>query len=89
MRIRAEPQKQWLNTWNNNTITAHALRRIMKTEESKADTKFYNRISNRKTATTLARLRTGRCGLKQHQYRFNLADSPFCECGEGKETVKI
>ena len=60
----------------------------MRTEEFKAGTKFYNRISNRKSAITLARLRTGHCGLKQYQYRFNLADSPWCECDEGKETVE-
>jgi len=88
MRIKTEAQKQWLNVWNSNTTTAHALRRITKTEGSKVGTKFYNRFSNRKSATTLARLRTGHCGLKQYQYRFNLVDSPFCECGEGKETVE-
>ena len=80
--------QQWLNTWNKNTTTAYALRRIMKTEEFTTGRKFYNTISNRKTATTLAWLRTGHCGLKQYQHRFNLAESPFCKCGEGKETVE-
>ena len=50
--------------------------------------KFYNIITNRKTATTLARFRTEHCGLKQSQHRLNFADSPFCECDEGKETME-
>ena len=62
--------------------------RLCNSEEFTTGRKFYNIISNRKTANTLARLRTGHCGLKQYQHRFNLAKSLFCECGEGMKTVE-
>ncbi len=86
--IKAEANQQWRSTWNNNTRTAHALRRFMKTKGFQIGGKYYNRISNRKAAATLVRLRTGHCGLKQYLYRFKQADSPYCDCGDGKETVE-
>ena len=88
MHIKREAQKQLSNPWNNNTTTAHVLRCIIKTEGFKAGTKLYNSISNRKTATILAWLHTRHYRLKQYQHQFNLVNSPFCECGEGKETVE-
>jgi hypothetical protein len=41
-------------------------------------------ILNRSALATLTRLRTGHCGL----HRFKLADTPYCSCGHGKETVE-
>ena len=86
--IKAEAMQQWLNVWNNNTRTGHALRRSMKIRGFKTGSKFYNHITSRRTAATLARLRTGHCGLKQYLHRFKHADSPYCDCGDGKETVE-
>ncbi len=87
-QIKAEAKQQWSNMWNNNVRTAHGLRRSMKTRGFKTGSKFYNHITSRKTAATLTRLRTGHCGLKQYLYRFKRADSPYCDCGDGKETVE-
>src|SRR5213075_21847 len=87
-QIKAEVKQQWLGAWNNNTHTAHALRRSMKARGFKTGGKFYNHITSRKMAATLARLRTGRCGLRQYLHRFKRADSPYCDCGDGKETVE-
>src|SRR2546423_8730041 len=86
--IKEEAERQWISTWNNNTRTAHTLRRNMQAKGFKTGGNFYNRISSRKAAATLVHLRTGHCGLKQYLYRFNRAESPNCECGEGKETVE-
>ena len=36
---------------------------------------------DRRTQTTIFRLRTGRCGLRKHLKRLGLADSAHCECG--------
>ena len=30
----------------------------------------------------MAKLRIGHIGLNQHLFRFQLVDSPLCECGE-------
>src|SRR5947207_12209728 len=86
--IKAEAKQQWLSTWNNNTRTGHTLRRSMKVPGFKTGSKFYNHISSRKVAATLARLRTGHCGLNQYLHRFKRTESPYCECGDGKETVE-
>ena len=43
-------------------------------------------ISNRRLETALARLRVGHVGVRQHLFRFQLSDTPNCECGE-VETV--
>ena len=49
--------------------------------------KLYN-LLQRQAATTLAHLRTGHCRLNHYLHRFNLQESPYCECGYGKETVE-
>ena len=33
-------------------------------------------------------MRSGHCGLNSYLHRFGKADSPYCECGYGKETVQ-
>ena len=50
--------------------------------------KLYGTIPNRNTVATLARLRTGHCGLNHYLHRFKIKDSPYCDCGNGKETVE-
>ena len=39
-------------------------------------------IPDRKLETALGRLRTHHVGLGQHLFRFEMADSPLCSCGE-------
>ena len=41
---------------------------------------------DRRTQTTIFRLRTGHCGLRKHLKRLGLADSAHCECGSEKQT---
>jgi hypothetical protein len=36
----------------------------------------------------LVQLRTGHCGLNHYLHRFGLKNTPYCECGYGKETVE-
>ena len=62
--------------------------RIMKSKGVKAGSKLYNTMRNRRTMTTLVRLRTSHCGLNHYLYRFNIKNISYCECGQGKETVE-
>ena len=41
---------------------------------------------DRRTQTTIFRLRTGHCGLRKHLKRLGLADSAHCECGSMERT---
>ena len=86
-RIKADANRQWAELWKN-TKTARNFRRMLKRRDVKAGRKFYNSIPSRNTATTLARLRTGHCGLNYYLHRFNLARTPYCSCGYAKETVE-
>ena len=71
-----------------NTKTAMTLRRITKAKDTKTGVKLYNEISNRSSAAKIAQLRTGHCGLNHYLHRFGIKQSPYCECGNGKETVE-
>jgi ribonuclease HI len=78
---------KWDNYWSQNKTASH-LRRIISRPGSKPGPKLYNSITTRASCAMLAQLRTGHCGLNKYLHRFKLADSAYCECGYGKETVE-
>jgi ribonuclease HI len=41
---------------------------------------------DRRSQTTIFRLRTGHCGLRKHLKRLGLADDAHCECGSDEQT---
>ena len=84
--IKAEAKKQW-HIWNKNTKTATALRRVMKGKHAKIGPALYNGIADRNGAAIIAQLRTGH-GLNRYLHRSNIRNSPYCQCGYGKETVE-
>jgi ribonuclease HI len=86
--IKTAAKKQWQIIWNSNTKTATALRRIMKGRQAKTGPALYNEIASRRGAAIIAQLRTGHCGLNRYLHRFSLRNSPYCQCGYGKETVE-
>ena len=57
------------------------------TKRNQFGRKLYNKLP-RQTIATLVRLRTDHCGLNYHLYRFNINNSSYCKCGQGKETVE-
>lgn len=88
--IKAAAREQWRAAWNGGSKTAKALRHITKIKRrgDKVGPKLYNGIKNRSTAAMITQLRTGHCGLNHYLHRFGINESPFCECGYGKETVE-
>ena len=50
--------------------------------------KLYSKLSDRDTVAKIVQLRTGHCGLNHYLHRFSINDTPYCECGYGKETVE-
>ena len=86
--IKAEAKKQWQIIWNKNIKTTTALRRVMKGKHAKIGPALYNGITDRNGAVIIAQLRTGHCGLNRYLHRFNIRNSPYCQCGYGKETVE-
>ena len=86
--IKETAKKQWDKEWNENTKTAKALRRITKRKGVKTGPKLYNEIPGRDMVAKIVQLRTGHCGLNHYLHRFGKRNSPYCECGMGKETVE-
>ena len=76
-----------MKVWDNAN-TSHALRRILKRPGTEAGAKYYNKLTSRRAAATLAQLRTGHCSLNYYLHRFKLVDTPHCSCKHGKETVE-
>ena len=87
-QIKQVAQKQWNDEWVNLTKTATLLRQITTARSSKIGPKYYGNLGSRRVCTTLAQLRTGHCALNGYLHRFGKANSPYCECGYGKETVQ-
>ena len=87
--IKTAAKEQWQRQWRD-AKTARSLRHIMKTKKKgiQIGPSLYNEISDRYTATTIAQLRTGHCGLNLFLHRFGLAKSPYCKCGYGKENAE-
>jgi RNase H len=86
--IKAAAKKQWQRVWNENTKTAAMLRRITRGKHAKTGPSLYNEIEHRNEAAKIAQLRTGHCGLNRYLHRFGIKNSPYCQCGYGKETVE-
>ena len=49
---------------------------------------LYSEIEDRNSAAKIAQLRTGHCGLNRYLNRFGIRNSPYCQCGYGKETME-
>ena len=74
--------------WSANTKTAVTLKRITKGKRAKTGPALYNEIVDRNSAAKIAQLRTGHCGLNRYLHRVGRKNSPYCQCGYGKETVE-
>ena len=74
--------------WMNNVSMKHELSNCneMSRKCSRCQSKEYS--VNRNSATKIAQLRTGHCGLNRYLHRFGIKNTPYCQCGYGKETVE-
>jgi ribonuclease HI len=86
--IKKSVKEQWLKQWNQHTQTSKTLRRLAKQKEFKVGPKLYNSLPNRSTVATIIQLRTGHCRLNKYLHSTGAKNSPYCECGYGKETVE-
>ena len=86
--IKVAAKEQWHKVWNENIKTGTPFQRIMKGKGTKSGPALYNEIADRNSAAKIAQLRTGHCGLNRYLHRFGLRNSPYCQCGYGKETVE-
>ena len=88
MAIKNLAKSQQKQAPKGPTPTAKHLRHILKHPKARAGQKYYKAAKTRKTATTLAQLRTGHCQLNSYLYRFKKVASPYCQCRYQPETVQ-
>ena len=66
---------------------ARRLRNMSQYPGTTTGLKLYGKLK-RKQVVLLSRLRTGHCHLNQYLHRFNIIETPECECGGEIETVE-
>ena len=86
--IQLAAKEQWAKLWNEHTPTSKALRRYSRHKGFIVGPKLYNSLPNRHTTATIVQLRTGHCRLNKYLHGIGARNSPYCECGYGKETVE-
>ena len=74
--------RQWEIIVRNKNIGRH-----LKQIKEKIEYWEHANITDRLVETAITKLRVGHVGLKQCMFRFQLADSPLCACGE-VETIQ-
>ena len=79
--IQTMTNAKWKNEWTTGRETARRLRSISKQPDTTTGPKLYNALQRRKHVTCISRLRTGHCHLNEYLYRFNIIETPMCECG--------
>ena len=89
MTIKQLATAQWKQIMDSESDTNKLkhLRQILKHRQAKAGQRYYKAAKTRKTATTLAQLRTGHCQLNAYLHRFQKTPSAYCQCQYEKETV--
>jgi hypothetical protein len=87
-KVNALAKVKWKDQWMAETGTANPLRHLSKYSKFQTGIKYYRSAPTRKSATLLAQMRTGHCGLNLYLNRFKKVPSPFCECRYQKETVE-
>jgi hypothetical protein len=81
--IKDASKQEWERLWKNGKQNSKQLRRITAKQHTAKGLKLYNGITSRSRISQIARLRTGHCSLNQYLHRFNIEESPLCECGSG------
>jgi ribonuclease HI len=85
--IKSMVKTKWETEWKTGRENARQLRNMSQHPGTTTGPKLYGTLQQRKHTVWVARLRTGHCHLNQYLHRFNIIETPECECGAEKETV--
>ena len=78
----------WEIEWRTSRENAKRLRRMSQHPDVSTGPKLYGILQQRKHMVWISQLRTGHCHLNEYLHRFNIIETPECECGAEKETVE-
>ena len=85
--IQTMIKNQWEIEWKAGKENARRLRNMSQYPGVSRGLKLYGSLE-RKYVVLISRLRTGHCHLNQYLHRFNVIETPQCECGAERETVE-
>ena len=86
--IQSAMRTQWETDWKTGSKNAKRLWNISRHPDTTTGPKLYGTLRERKHVVWISQLRTGHCHLNEYLHRFNIIETPECECGAGKETVE-
>ena len=78
---------QWETEWKLGRENARRLRNMSQQPGTTTGLKLYGELQHRNHMVWISWLRTGHCHLNEYLHRFNIIETPECECGVEKETV--
>ena len=84
--IKTMAKNKWEIEWKTGRENARRLRNMSQHPDTTTELKLYGTLQ-RKHVVWTTRLRTGHCHLNEYLHRFNIIETPECECGAEKETV--
>ena len=85
--IQSMTKTKWATEWKTGRENARQLQNMSKHPGTTTRLKLYRALQQQKHVVWVAQLRTGHCHLNQYLHRFNIIETPECECGAEKETV--
>ena len=85
--IKSMVRIKWEIEWKTGKENARRLRSMSQYPGTSRGLKLYGSLE-RKHIVLISRLRTGHCHLNQYLHRFNITETPECECGAERETVE-
>jgi hypothetical protein len=85
-QLKSDANELWSVYWAHQPSTH--LQQIIQDSSMSNGPKLYLKFKGRESATRLAQLQMGHCGLQAYLHHFKKADDVHCKCGEGYETIE-
>ena len=86
--IKSMTKSKWQNEWKTGRENARRLQKMSQHPDTTTGPELYSVLQQRQDVVCITRLRTGHCHLNEYLHRFNIIETPECECGAEKETVE-
>lgn len=85
--IQSMTKIKWETEWKTGKENSRRLRKMSQYPGTTTGLKLYGTLKEREHVVWITRLRTGHCHLNGYLHRFNIIETPECECGAEQETI--
>ena len=86
--ISVKSRLNWQNIWRNTVLSSGKGKHLLQIRDEIGNWSWASHKS-RMVETVLAKLRIGHANFNEHLFRFNLTQSPLCECGYSENLSHI